>query len=1226
MTPMSTVEFLSYLRGLNVNVSAEGDRLRVNAPAGVVTPEIQKELAARKTEIIYFLKEAAQASRLLPPPIQRAPRDQNLPLSFAQMRLWLLDRIEPDTAAYNIQSNFILKGELNLAVFEQTLSEIVRRHEALRTYFVEVDGQPIQKISAPGPFHVSVFDLQELSEAAWWQEAARLVALDAKQPFDLRNAPLIRATLLKRTAQHHVVLFNVHHIAFDEWSLGVFQRELTELYASYLLKSKSALPDLPVQYADYAVWQRNWLQGEMLQTQLDYWKGKLKGSLPVLELPTDRPRPSVQTHNGSAASLLISADLTEKLNSLSRREGVTLFITLMSAFQTLLLRYTGQEDLLVGTPIANRNRPEIEGLIGFFVNTLVMRNDLSVNPSFIDLLKRVQDTALGAHAHQDMPFEKLVQEVNPERDLSRSPILQVLFSFLNTPTQPVVFPALEVIRVKPEGGASKVDLSLYAIEVPEGISCTFEYNTDLFNANRIQRMLQHLQVLLESIIRDPGQRLSDLAILTAEERRQLVVECNQTRVDFPDQITLHELFEEQAQRTPNAVAVEFEGAQLSYSEFNARTNQLARHLKSQGVGPNTLVGLFHERSLNMMVALLGILKAGGAYVPLDPSFPEDRLSYMVENSGMRVLITQSSLDGMLPVRPQSVVRIDSDWKQIAKLDAGRLTESKSAPSNLAYVMYTSGSTGKPKGVEIEHSAIVNLLLSMQCEPGFKAADTMLAVTTLSFDIAALELYLPLISGGRVVIASREDTHDPVRLMQRMEDSQCTVMQATPTTWRAMIHAGWSGSPNLKVLCGGEAFPPDLVEKLKSRCGELWNMYGPTETTVWSTICKIDSANDPISIGKPIANTDVFVLDANLNPQPVGVTGELYIGGAGVARGYLNRAKLTSERFVASPFKPNARLYRTGDLARWLPDFRLECLGRADNQVKIRGFRIELDEVEAILTSHPGVRQCAVVASEESSGNKKLVAYYEVELNEQPAVSDLRGHMKNKLPDYMIPTSWMVLPAMPLTPNGKVDRKALPRVEQQLFPESGSHVSPRTETEKTLARVWEEVLGAREVGVHDDFFELGGHSLLAVNLINETERIFAIRFPLLSLFHAPTIAQFSLVVDHELSMRGNSRKQLDPEIIVQEVRGFIVENYMGGVGEGLDDSDSLLDQEIIDPIRLYELVEFLEETYAISIENDSLTPGNLDSISNISRFILQRLGPGTNNETSVEGDKAVELNS
>jgi len=1145
-------------------------------------------------------------------------------LSFAQMRLWLLDQMEPETSAYNLQSKFILRGELNFAALEQTLTEIVRRHEALRTYFETMDGQPVQKIAAPGPFRVSLFDLRELSDAESIQEAARIVAQDAKQPFDLRKAPLLRASLLKRTPHDHVVLFNVHHIVFDEWSLGVFQYELTELYAAFLRKRQSPLPELSIQYADYAVWQRNWLQDEMLETQLDYWKEALKGSLPVLELPTDRPRPNIQTHNGTTASLLLSADLTEKLNTLSRREGVTLFMTLMSAFQVLLLRYTGQEDLIVGTPVANRNRAEVEGLIGFFINTLVMRNDLSGNPSFLELMKRVQDTALGAYAHQDMPFEKLVQELNPERDLSRSPILQVLFSFLNTRTEPVTFPGLEVTRIKAEGSEAKVELSLYAIEVAEGISCTFEYNTDLFDADRIHRMLHHLEVLFENIARDPGQRLSELEILTPAERQQLVG-GNQTHVDFPC-MTLHKLFEQQSQRTPDAIAVEFAGNRLSYRELDRRANQLARHLKSLGVGPDTLVGLFHERSLNMTVALLGILKAGGAYVPLDPSFPEDRLSYMVENSGMRVLVTESSLDGLLPARPQSVVRLDADWPQISKLDAAHLTDPTVGPNHLAYVLYTSGSTGKPKGVEIEHSAIVNLLLSMQREPGFQGTDTLLAVTTLSFDIAGLELYLPLISGGRVVIASRADTHDPVRLMERMEESRCTAMQATPTTWRALIHAGWNGSPTLKVLCGGEAFPPDLAEKLKPRCGDLWNMYGPTETTVWSTICKIGAVNGPIPIGKPIANTEVFVLDANRNLQPVGVPGELYIGGSGVARGYLNRAELTRERFVASPFNPSARLYRTGDLARWLPDGNLECLGRIDNQVKIRGFRIELDEVEAVLSRHPGVRHCVVAVSDETSDDKKLVAYYEAQSNEQIAVSDLRDHMKQSLPDYMIPAMWMALPALPLTPNGKVDRKALPRVEQQRIAQSGDHVPPRTDTEKTLTRIWEEVLGVRDTGIHDDFFELGGHSLLAVNLINETERSFSIRFPLLTLFHSPTIAQFAEVVDRERSLRENARMNLDPQAVRQVVREFIVGNYMGGPGEKLQDGDLLLDEGIVDPMRLYELIEFLEYTYAITIDNDSLTSGNLDSIDTISQFILQRLSGNTNNVTSGDDDQTVEVNS
>ncbi|HEY2645377.1 MAG TPA: amino acid adenylation domain-containing protein, partial [Candidatus Acidoferrales bacterium] len=872
-----------------------------------------------------------------------------------------------------------------------------------------------------------------------------------------------------------------------------------------------------------------------------------------------------------------------------------------------------------GTPVANRSRAEIEGLIGFFVNTLVMRSDLSGNPSFRELLKRVQETGLGAYAHQDLPFEKLVQELNPERDLSRSPILQVIFSFLNTPTQPITLPKLEVIRAAGEGGASKVDLSLYAIEVPEGISCAFEYNTDLFNADRIQRMLQHFRVLLEGIVRDPARRLSEFAMLTDDERQQLLVEWNETHADRADQVTLCELFEAQAQRSPEAVAVEFEGSKLRYRELNERANQLARHLRGLGVRPDSLVGLFHERSLDMMVALLGILKAGGAYVPLDPSFPEERLSYMVENSGMRVLITQSSLDGLLPARPDSVVRLDSDWKEISELDTSHLEGPGACARNLAYVLYTSGSTGKPKGVEIEHACIVNLLLSMQREPGFTAADTMLAVTTLSFDISSLELYVPLISGGRVVIASREDTHDPVRLMQLMKDSRCTVMQATPTTWRALIHAGWHGSPNLKALCGGEGFSSDFAEKLKSRCAQLWNMYGPTETTVWSTVSNITAVNCPVSIGKPIANTVVYVLDGNRNPVPMGVPGELHIGGAGVARGYLNRAELTAERFIEDPFRPNARLYRTGDLARWMPDGLLECLGRVDQQVKIRGYRIELDEVEAILSRHAAVRQCAVVASDEPSGDKKLIAYYEAQLKQQPAISDLREHMKNKLPDYMIPTMWVALPTMPLTPNGKVDRKALAHVERLPLSPSGDHISPRTETEKILAGIWADVLGTHETGVHDNFFDMGGHSLLAVNLIGEVERIFGIRFPLLSLFHSPSIAQFAEFVEKERSLREHGHKSVDPQTIAQEVRCFVVANYLDGRGEGLKDGDSLLQQEIIDPMRLYELVEFLEETFAINIPNDSLTGSDLDSINSISTFIQLRLSAkGSGRTASVEG--------
>ncbi|MGC2332311.1 MAG: amino acid adenylation domain-containing protein [Candidatus Acidiferrales bacterium] len=1207
MSSHSTVEFLSRLSRLGVKVSADGNRLLINAPPGAVTPESRNELSEHKAEILEFLKEASEATLPAPAPIKRAARDREIPLSFSQMRLWLLDRLEPGSPAYNIQTQFSLTGDLNLEALERALSEIVRRHEVLRTYFATVNGQRVQKIAPPEPFRISVIELNGSTAEECYNEASPLALMDAKTPFDLERAPLIRATLFRGSSRNHLILFNVHHIVFDEWSQGVFQQEFSQLYKASVQGQASPLPDLPVQYADFALWQRNWLQGEVLERQLHYWKETLKGPLPILDLPTDRPRPSLQTHNGANAVLATSSGLRDRLNQLSRREGVTLFITLMAAFEVLLMRYTGQEDVLVGTPFANRSRAELEGLIGFFANTLVMRTDLSGDPTFRELLKRVQDTALGANAHEDLPFERLVQELNPERDLSRSPIFQAMFSFLNTPTTPVELPGLEVKRVGAEVGASKVDLGLYAMESPAGIYCAFEYNTDLFNSDRIERFARHFEALLEDVTQNPDRRLSELSILTAAERRQVLVDWNQTRVEFPKDQTLHRLFELQAQQTPESVALEFKGRPLRYRELNERANHLAWHLKALGVGPDSLVGLLHERSENMMVALLGILKAGGAYVPLDPYFPKDRLNYMIEDSGMRVLITQSTLDGMLSKRPESVVRLDTDWTEIARHPNDSGPDVGVSAQNLAYVLYTSGSTGRPKGVEIEHAAVVNLLRSVQQEPGFTAADTMVAVTTLSFDIAGLELYLPLICGGRLVIASREDSLDPARLMKLIGESRCTVMQATPATWRAMIHARWKGSPKLKALCGGEGFSPEFAEKLRSRCGELWNMYGPTETTIWSTVGRITEEKAAISIGRPIANTQVYVLDRNRNPVPVGVNGELYIGGTGLARGYLNRPELTDEKFLPSPFDAAKRVYRTGDLARWWPDGQLECLGRIDNQVKIRGFRIELEEIEGILSRHPAIQQCAVVAANDSTGDRKLVAYYEVHGDAPPAVNELREHLKHTLPDYMIPTGWVAVPTLPLTPNNKVDRKALPLLGQLETSQMGSsHAPRRTETERRLAKIWEEVLEVQQIGVHDNFFDLGGHSLSALNLIDEVEREFGIQFPLIQLFHAPTISEFSEVLEREQFSRGRNLDGLDTATIAQQVRQFIVENYLGGQSDGLEDSDSFLERRVIDPIRLYELVEFLEQTYGVSIDHDSVAGANLDSIDQISRFVFNRV--------------------
>jgi len=1124
MNSRSTLEFLSYLRNLNVKLSADGDRLRYSAPSGVMTSDLLDELAARKTGILEFITNACLASRPQAPTMKRIHRDGELPLSFAQARLWLLNQLEPGTATYNIPRWYRLKGNLNLAVFEQSLSEIVRRHEVLRAYFLTMDGRPVQKIAPPEPFQVPVVDLQALPEMERQMEAERIAFVDARQPFDLGKAPLMRATLLKEAPEEQILLLNMYHIAFDAWSFGIFMQEMSVLYGAFLNGKPSPLPELPIQYVDFAAWQREWLQGKVLQTQLDYWKERLSGSLPVLELPTDRPRPAVQTSNGGDVSFAFSKQLTEALRSLSQREDVTLFVTLLAAFNVLLLRYTGQEDLLVGTPIANRNRAEIEGLIGFFVNTLVMRSDLSGNPSFRELLGRVQETALGAYAHQDLPFEKLVEELNPERDLSRSPIIQVLLSLQNTPMRPLELSGLEARRLTADSGTSKFDLSLYAIEIPEGLSCNFEYNTDLFDADRIERMVGHFQVLLEGIVAHPEQRLSEVPLLPESEKHRLRVEWNQTWADFPRGKCIHDLMEEQVERTPTAVALagpsltQASTSQVSwtYAELNQRANALAYYLQALGVGPEVLVAVCMERTVEMVVGLLAVLKAGGAYVPLDPAYPSERLAFILEETQLPVVLTQRSIAGFLPSYRARVVCLDDPnlLVETQKLtgDDFRFSSNPQDQSHLAYVLYTSGSTGKPKGVEICHRAVVNFLNSMRVVPGMEAHDTLLSVTTLSFDIFGLEIWLPLTTGAKVVIVPEEAARDGRELAAVMRRSGATVMQATPSTWRLLLESGWEGNPHLKILCGGEAWPPQLAEQLLPKCASLWNMYGPTETTIWSAVHPVEKGK-PILIGRPIANTQFYVVDSHLQAVPVGVPGELLIGGEGLARGYLHRPELTTEKFIANPFSTGveSRLYRTGDFVRYLADGNLEFLGRIDQQVKIRGFRIELGEIEAVLAEHPEVKAAAVVAPEDTFGDKRLVAYIVPEKGQSLMGDTLRSFLKRKLPEYMLPSRFEFLEALPLTPNGKVNRRALPAPDSSRPEAPESFVAPRCELEEKLARIWTQLLRLEQVGVHDNFFDLGGHSLLAVKLIARIEQVLGERVQLVTLFQAPTIGELAAIL-------------------------------------------------------------------------------------------------------------------
>lgn len=1067
------------------------------------------------------------------------------PLSFAQQRLWFLEQLEGDSPAYNIPFGFRLTGQLNVLALEQSINAIVRRHEALRTSFATEDGQP-QKLIAPTltvPLYVD--DLRDLPAGERETEVQRQAFEDARRLFDLGRYPLFRISLLRLGEEEYVMLMTIHHIIFDGWSVGVFMKELSRLYEAFSTNKSSPLPNLPIQYTDFAQWQREWLRGEVLESQLSYWKNQLSGGLPTLELPTDRPRPARYTFQGAIHSFYLPKTLSDAVKDLSRQEGGTPFMTLLAAFNTLLYRYTMQADIVIGSPIANRHRSELEGLIGFFVNTLLLRTDLSGNPTFCELLRRVRKMTLAAQAHQDMPFDLLVEELQPERDLSRQPLFQVVFALQNAPMQPLDFPGITLEPLNIHNGTAKFDLFLEMIDTAGGLAATFEYNTDLFYAETIIRMAGHFRTLLEGITATPEQRISELPILTEAERHQILVEWNDTHTDYPKDTCLHKLFEAQVERTPDAIALDFEGKPLTYQQLNRRANQLAHYLQKMGVGPEVLVGICMERSLEMIIGLFGILKAGGAYVPLDPEYPGERLIFMLQDSKTPLLLTQKKFISKLAERAVRVLCLDTDWKTISQGSEENPSTGVIA-TNLIYVIYTSGSTGKPKGVQVTHRNLVNFLYSMRQKPGLQESDILLAVTTLSFDIAGLELFLPLITGSRLVLTSKEEASDGKQLLKKLLDSGATVMQATPVSWQILLSAGWEGLKSLKILCGGEALPKKLAKQLVARSDSVWNMYGPTETTIWSTLNKVGNQEELLSIGRPINNTQIYILDRYLQPVPIGIPGELHIGGVGLARGYLNRSELTKEKFIPNPFsdKPEARLYKTGDLARYLPDGNIEFIGRIDNQVKIRGFRIELGEIETILTKHPAIREAVIIAWETASGDKQLAAYLVPRQEQKPPVNKLRDFLKKQLPDYMIPATFTFLDALPLTPNGKVDRRALPEPDTDRPELSEMFVAARTPAEKTMTDIWSRLLQIDRIGVFDKFFELGGHSLLAVQLVAEIRKVFQVELPLWKLFKFPTVAGLVQMMKAE-EWQGAPKAVYDPQFIDGPAEAMLDEAIRSG---------------------------------------------------------------------------------
>ncbi|HEY6186967.1 MAG TPA: amino acid adenylation domain-containing protein, partial [Pyrinomonadaceae bacterium] len=1060
-------------------------------------------------------KKRENVSRV--PTIPRRPDAALSVLSFAQQRLWFLDQLEPGNPFYNGAAAVRLNGPLNVEALRQSLNEIVRRHEILRTTFHAVDGQPFQVVNEWRPLGLPVSDLTVLAADAREDEVSRLAADEVRQPFNLAEGPLLRISLLRLAEDEHVLLLVMHHIIGDGWSAGIFIGELAKLYEAFSTGAQSLLADLPAQYADFAHWQREWLQGDVLQRQLDYWKRVLAGAPTVLDLQTDRPRPVAQSFRGAKQSFQISEAVSDELRELSKREGVTLYMTLLAAFQTLLHRYTSQQEILVGSPIAGRNLSETEGLIGFFANTLVMRADFSGDPSWRELLMRVRESALGAYAHQELPFERLVEELQPERDLSRSPLIQAMLVLQNTPMPALELSGITLSLVRIDNMAARFDLYL-AIEDAEQLTGTLEYNTDLFDASTISRFISHFQQLLRNIPAETGERVSHLPFLSEAERGRLLFEWNDTFAEYPREESLHHLFEAQVEKTPDAIALTFESEQLTYRQLNNRANQLAHYLRRLGVGPEELVAISIERSIEMVVGLLAILKAGGAYVPLDPAYPQSRLAFMLADAGVHTLLTQQSLVEVLPPSEARLLCIDSEWDEIARESSVNPVGGALA-ANLAYVIYTSGSTGQPKGVQISHGAVVNFLTSMERRPGLIDSDVLLAVTTLSFDIAGLEIYLPLIVGARLVIVSREVVADGAWLLGELGESGATVMQATPATWRMLLTEGWEGDKHLKALCGGEALSPELAAQISERTASLWNMYGPTETTIWSMLQEIGANDDLIPIGRPISNTQVYLLDQHLRPVATGLRGDIYIGGEGLARGYLNQPGLTAEKFVPHPFsvEKGARLYRTGDVGRQRENGVIEYLGRTDHQVKLRGYRIELGEVEAALRMQEGVQEAvAIVRDGAEAGHKSLVAYVVKTGSGTTTTSSLREGLRARLPEYMIPSIIVELEQLPLTPNGKVDRARLPEPDRSRVELDAELVLPRTPAEEVIAGLWADVLRVDEVGIHDNFFQLGGHSLLATQLISRIRDAFHLELPLRHLFEAPTVAALSRTIDLRLA--------------------------------------------------------------------------------------------------------------
>ena len=1067
-----------------------------------ISPE-QRELLLLRLGKKKALTEDPSSNRI----VHQDEGHRFYPLSYGQLRLWFVEQLNPGSPVYNVYFAFRLKGPLNLTALDQSFNKILSRHEILRATFTTVNDQPVQIIAPHISISVPVVDLSELPYHDREAQLTQRILAETRRPFDLSSGPLFRITLLKLEEQEHVLQVTVHHIVSDGWSLEILLGELSSWYKFFTTGGDPPNP-LTLSYLDYVNWQKQKIESEMLKDQLPYWRKQLGGAMPVMNLPTKGTRPTTQTFNGTNQEFLISPTLTQALKALSKREGITLYMTLLAAFQALLYRYTGHDDILVGSPTAGRSRIETEALIGMFVNTLVLRSDLSGDPTFRTMLARVREMALGAMAHQDLPFEKLVEDLQPERSLSHMPLFNVVFVFQKDMNRRFEMVGLNTTRLRIEGAAAKFDLTLYLTEGSDSLEGVLEYNTDLFTDDTITRMIGHFQTLLEGIVAQPDRRIGSLPLLDASEEQQLVVQWNQTQSEYPAESTIQELFEAQVLARPDALAVVSGESRLNYDELNRKANQLAHYLRRQRVERESLVGVCLDRSVQMVVALLGILKAGGAYVPLDPSYPDERLRLMLVDAAVKMLITQENLLERLP-HEMPVISIDRLWNELdAESDVN--PEPVTTGQHLAYVIYTSGSTGRPKGVELAHRGVMNLISWHQRYYDVSASDRATQLASQAFDASVWEFWPYLTAGASVYIVDDDTRATPQKLLAWLSEHKITLSFLPTPLAEAVLHERLPKDLSLRaLLTGGDRLHRGEWNNLPFK---LVNHYGPTESTVVAT-CGVVNEEDrrPPTIGRPIANTEVYILDSQLQVVPVGIVGELYIGGASLARGYLKRPELTAEKFVPHPFNvaPEARLYKTGDLARYLANGEIEFVGRIDQQVKVRGFRIELGEIESVISEYAGVREVVVNVWGENE-DRRLVAYVVKEAGAEQGINapELRDYLKKQLPEYMIPTAFVIMDQLPLTSNGKVDYRALPAPDQAAHVTETVFVPARSPVEEMLSGIWAEILGLERVGVHDNFFDLGGHSLLGTQVISRVRKTFDLELPLRVVFEGPTVAEMA----------------------------------------------------------------------------------------------------------------------